>query len=191
MDNLEELITKVRNGDQAAFAGIVALCEAKVRVVAASILHNREAVADVAQEAFVTAYTKLGQYEYGTNFSAWISSIARNLALNQRTRYMRKQAFVKDYQTQVDELILPAVESISKSMAQEAFPALRQCVEELGSPAQDVVRKFYFNSCSTRDISQGFGRPEAWARLILHRARALLGACMKKKGVLTGDFQAV
>jgi RNA polymerase sigma-70 factor (ECF subfamily) len=191
MDDLEALIEKVRNGDQAAYAGVVELCEARVRVVAASILHNREAVADVAQEAFVMAYGKLGEYKAGTNFHAWISAIARNLALNQRTRYMRKLAFEKKYQAQVAELIQPVAENMSEQVEGDAFPALRQCVEEMGSSAQDVIRKFYFDKTSTRDISRQHGRPESWARVMLHRARALLGECMKKKGVLTGEYKTV
>lgn len=188
MDRLAELIEKVRHGDQAAYAEVVELCDVRVRVVAASILHNREAVADVAQDAFVMAYGKLGEYKDGTNFYAWISAITRNLAMNQRTQYMRKFAIEKDYETQVDVLIQSAVECITDGMSQDVFPALHDCVAEMGLPARDVVRKFYFDKASTREISLAHSRPESWARVVLHRARVLLRDCLGKKGVLTGEY---
>jgi RNA polymerase sigma factor (sigma-70 family) len=185
MDELEELIARVKHGEPAAYAGIVRLCEAGVRVAAAAIVHHREAVSDVAQEAFVTAYGRLDEYRPGTNFPAWLATITRNLALNHRTRYLRKLAFEKRYQAEVGELLRPAVESLGGTSTADVLPALRQCVEEMSAPARDVVRQFYFGKRPTRTISDAYGRPESWARVVLHRARAALGDCLKRKGILT------
>jgi len=142
MDELETLIERVQHGDEAAYAHVVARCEARVRLAVAAIVHHREAVSDVAQETFVTAYSKLGEYRAGTNFHAWVATIARNLARNQRTRYLRRLACEREYEAQVAELMQPEVDRLSAWHDEEALPALRQCVAEIPSPAREVLESF-------------------------------------------------
>ena len=50
-----------------------------------------ESVDDIAQETFVVAYKKLTMFERGTNFGAWLRTIARNLVRNELRRQGRRR----------------------------------------------------------------------------------------------------
>ena len=51
-------------------------------LVAVGIVQDRTQAEDVVQEAALIALGKLGQYQVGTNFTAWMSQIVRFVALN-------------------------------------------------------------------------------------------------------------
>src|SRR5690349_8565483 len=56
-----------------------------------------EAVDDIAQEAFVVAYEKLQTFERGTNFGAWVRTIARFLVNKERRREGRRQRVLAEH----------------------------------------------------------------------------------------------
>src|SRR6266852_437387 len=106
---LDALVAAVLADDREAYRQIIELCEAKVRVVLAAILPDREAVDDLAQEVFVTAYAKLGDFQPGSDFVAWLKAIARNLALNERKRWFRHERFKEKFQAEMETRLEPLV----------------------------------------------------------------------------------
>ena len=74
-------------GDAQAFGALVDRYGSRVIAICARVAGDSyEDAQDVAQEAFLRAYTNLGKYELGRSFFAWLYRIAVNLALNRRTR---------------------------------------------------------------------------------------------------------
>lgn len=76
-------IRRVLAGDVDGFEVIVKTYEQQVKGVVYSILRDVAATEDVAQEAFVAAYRKLGTFDADRgSFRTWLLAIARNRALN-------------------------------------------------------------------------------------------------------------
>ena len=90
---LDALVGATLAGDREAYRQIITLSEAKVRVVLAAILPDSSVVEDLAQEVYVTAFYKLVDYRPGSDFLASLTTIARNLALNERRRWHRRERF--------------------------------------------------------------------------------------------------
>ena len=71
---VEELVRAAAEGDQDAFAQLVALYEKRVYALALRTTGNQEDAADVAQEAFLAAWRGLPSFRGEAGFATWLSS---------------------------------------------------------------------------------------------------------------------
>ena len=81
-----ELIERARGGDRAAFGDLVERYQQTVFRAVLVVLRSREDAEEVAQDAFVSAFTKLDGFRGDASFKTWILSIAWNRALDRRRR---------------------------------------------------------------------------------------------------------
>ena len=102
------------DGDREAYRQVIELCEVKVWIVLVAILPDPDSVDDLAQETFIHAYERLSEYRPGTDFYAWAKEIARNLALNERRRWIRRQTATRRYRTQIAESLEPELLALSE-----------------------------------------------------------------------------
>jgi RNA polymerase sigma-70 factor, ECF subfamily len=186
--DLEMAIRAVRAGDRERYAEVVTALEARVRVLLSLMIPDRSLVEDLAHEVFVLAYLKLGDYSEGTDFAAWIKAIARNLAHNERRRWLRERKFTARYAVDLEDTIVgPAVDAlldqIDHNEKAELTRVLRDCVAALTTAAQETVRRFYFDGASVADISTRSGRSSSAIKVLLFRARAALADCMAEKSI--------
>jgi len=75
--------------DSSSFAALFEQNYSRLWVLAAAILGDRHSAEDIVQEAAIVALTRIQQFEPGTDFAAWMSTIVRLQALNwsrKRTR---------------------------------------------------------------------------------------------------------
>ena len=112
-----------------------------------------ESVDDIAQEAFVIAYRKLTMFERGTNFGAWLRTIARNLVRNELRRQGRRRVLAND----VAEFLLsradeksthPSVEVEQAEQHEQRVSALRECLQKLPERSRRLVQQRYFEELS-------------------------------------------
>ena len=181
--DLENLVDAVINGDREAYRGVIIVCESKVRVVLAAILPDPSSVDDLAQEVFVTAFSKLADYTPGTDFQLWLKAIARNLGLNERRRWFRNARFRDRFEAEAERTLEPLIAGFGEGCEANVLEALRECLEQLEEPSRHLVEEFYFQEQSSEQIGRRLGKKATWVRLVLFRARAALGMCLEKKGV--------
>lgn len=73
-------------GDSAAFGHLVRKYQDRLYSSLLHILGSAEDAADVAQEVFVQAYTKLGSFQRQSAFYTWLYRIGFNTAVSRRRR---------------------------------------------------------------------------------------------------------
>jgi RNA polymerase sigma-70 factor (ECF subfamily) len=181
--SLDDAVAAVLGGDREAYRRIIEDCEAKVRIVVAAILPDENAVQDVAQEVFVTAYSKLSRYTIGSDFVLWIKAIARNIALNERKRWLRQSRTRDKFECELESLLDANTRDFAASFTGNLFDALNECVERLDESSRRVTEEFYYNGLSGEEVAHKLERKHAWVRLTLFRARTALAACLQSKGV--------
>src|SRR5687767_7211306 len=81
MRTIEESISAVLSGEQAAFAEMVRRFERAAWTTAWKILRDYHAAQDATQNAFVEAYRRLGQLRSPDLFGVWLLRITRREAL--------------------------------------------------------------------------------------------------------------
>ena len=136
-----------------------------------------EAVDDVAQEAFVVAFEKLQTFERGTNFGAWVRTIARFLVSKELRREERRQRMLGEHVVE----ILNGDESASISNDPALTEALKRCLAELPERGRRLVQQRYFENLAPTVIASREGRKANDVRQALFRLRTALHDCITQR----------
>lgn len=88
IDELE----RFAKGDDNAFGQLVSRYKERIYLVVLRIVKNNEDAKDLAQEAFVKAYTNRQSFRAESGFFTWVYRIAVNLALNYISRNRDRKA---------------------------------------------------------------------------------------------------
>ena len=95
----EELVLLAQQGDTSAFDQLVIRHESSVYRAALAALRAPEDAKDVAQDAFVIAWSKLRRFRGEASFKTWLLTIAWNRAMNHRRmqlKWWRRSAPMSD-----------------------------------------------------------------------------------------------
>jgi RNA polymerase sigma-70 factor (ECF subfamily) len=84
-----ELVALARQGDQQAFGELVDRHRRAVYRAALAAIGSSAEAEDAAQDAFVTAYQRLGTFKGEASFKTWLLTITWNHAINRRRRLTR------------------------------------------------------------------------------------------------------
>jgi RNA polymerase sigma-70 factor (ECF subfamily) len=86
----QELISRAKKGDQAAFAQLVTDHQNRVYTLAVRMVGDREEGADLAQEAFLKAWQALPAFRGESSFSTWMYRLTANVCLDFLRRRKRQ-----------------------------------------------------------------------------------------------------
>jgi RNA polymerase sigma-70 factor (ECF subfamily) len=182
MENLDQIIAQIRAGNSDLYGKIVDEFERKVRAVVAAMIPDPNRIPDMTQEVFITAYRRLDSYRPGTNFPAWLSTIARNVAQNERRRWYRQREKEAGFKAEVIHCVEPQIDRVMDDMPEDTLDALKDCVSRLQGKSQDVMQGFYYKDRPLAELADRLRITENSAKVILHRARQAIGSCLQKKG---------
>lgn len=170
----QQLIQQSLRGDQRAFGQIVERYQGAVSAMAYSVTGNLAQSEDLAQEAFIIAWKKLGALQKHESLSAWLCGIARNLARD----WMRTQAARPTVSMEhLDQAVQPFGESHDATQRQRdradlVWMALAAIPENYREP----LILFYRQGESIRDIAEALELSEDNVKQRLSRGRKLLRA---------------
>lgn len=161
-----ELIGRVLEGDQGAFATLVARHEARIRGLLGRLLGCDERARDLAQETFVAAYRGLPSFRQESRFSTWLYRIACNRAASalRRSRPTAPLAAVAE----------PADSGpgVSAGLEQADLQrVIRKALGELDERFRAVVILADMEDASYEQIAESLGIPVGTVRSRLHRGR--------------------
>ncbi|MDD3146118.1 MAG: sigma-70 family RNA polymerase sigma factor [Candidatus Riflebacteria bacterium] len=106
-DAEQQLIAETLDGSSGSFKPLVEKYWGLVSSIIQKYIKNRETAADITQEAFLAAYTSLGQYKHEHSFSPWLAKIAVNKALEHLRREKRSPFTDFDLATAVSSRLSP------------------------------------------------------------------------------------
>jgi RNA polymerase sigma-70 factor (ECF subfamily) len=176
----DRIVAAVLAGDAQAFAGLVRLYQQAVWRIAAALLRDRDATESLVQQVFVDAYFHLDQYAPGTDFGAWVRTIARNALRKDLRTADREDRRLATYRRRLAER-LRAEAAGAHDDSEEYVAALRGCRQQLPPRDAELVRMRYENGLSFEEIAKAQGQsPEAVQRMI-SRIRCRLRECIQTK----------
>jgi len=86
-----QLMLRAQQGDDEAFAQLVAAYQDRLVGIFTHIVANRETAEDLAQDVFMRVYRARDTYKPAARFSTWLFRIANNLASNARRNAGRRK----------------------------------------------------------------------------------------------------
>ena len=169
----DAIISLIQAGHaEAAFERLVPAYRRRVFGLAYSVLRDRGAAEDVAQEVFVKLWRALPRYDGRARLSTWIYAITRNAAVS-ALRSRRRSVSLSD----------PAVLEEAEAAAAAPAPdpgdeALRRQVEALPDKQRQAVTLYYLEERPVAEVAEMMGLPENTVKTHLHRARASLALAL-------------
>jgi RNA polymerase sigma-70 factor (ECF subfamily) len=168
------LATRVRRGDQSAFAELYRLYHRRVLAFAIKRLGDPCEAEDVVQDVFLGLFRSIDRYEGRSSLMTWIFGIAHHEVCN---RFRRRSVDAIAYEDETHEIAAstPAADEVI-----DATRALRRCAETRERSVSPAQRKIfalrYGEARSVESIAHETGRSAGAVRIGLLRSRRALDA---------------
>jgi RNA polymerase sigma-70 factor (ECF subfamily) len=173
-DAIIALIQAGRVGE--AFERLMPAYRRRVFGLAYSLLRDRGAAEDVAQEVFVKLWQVLPRYDGRAQLSTWIYAITRNTSISAMRKRRRSLSLS-------DPLVFEEAESRSASpSAEPSDGALWREVDALPDKQRQAVTLYYQEERTVEEVAAMMGLPVNTVKTHLHRARASLAAALAAAG---------
>ena len=137
---------------------------------------NRDQAMEVLQQVNLVLCHKADNYELGTNFAAWSSTVAHYQILS----YRKSQS--RDRLVFTDKVVAIIDERENNSAEREDRLAhLRQCFRALSGGNQAFLNLRYEGGLSMKQIAMEVGKKVGAVRVKLHRLRRSLRDCVQNR----------
>jgi RNA polymerase sigma factor (sigma-70 family) len=178
MTRQEELITRCKRGDPAAYTG---LYNQHAQAVYNSILrligHTGEAE-DILQESFVAAFQGIAGFAAGGGFGAWVKRIAINKSVDLIRK--RKLRFVELEPEWVMEG--EPHETVDEADFQYTMDAVNAAIAALPDGYRTIFNLYAIEQVPQAEIAQMLGLENGTVRTQYHRAKTKIKEALKQGG---------
>ena len=165
-----ELIEQSLDGSERAFRRLVEKHHALVFSVVRGIMGQRDEVEDVVQEVFIKIYRNLSGYRGDSRFSTWIYRIARNEALNARSRFRPRTEPIDESSTLASSEAGPE-ERIERERAKRL---LEDLLAALDDQQRIAIELRYLGEKSYAEIADIMDIPIGTVKTHIHRGKAAM-----------------
>jgi RNA polymerase sigma-70 factor (ECF subfamily) len=181
-DGEAQLFARVRSGDQEASAAFVRKYADRMLAVARRFLRCEEDSADAVQDAFVSAFRSLKQFEGNSSIGTWLHRIVVNSCLAKlRAQSRRHTAPIDDLLPTFDETGHHAQPirtwdegALSRLTREETQNQVRACIDQLPEPYRAVLLLRDIEELDTEETAWQLGITPGAVKTRLHRARQAL-----------------
>lgn len=178
--NIEELIERIKEGDNAALETLYEAYLPMMRNVCVNITNeDEEVVNDLVQMAFIRAYYSLSQLRDSSKFGEWVAAITRNIALKHLAQ-KRKMPFVPFSGATEEELENGSALSPDSLLAEKE---IHELIDYLPKGYGKVFRMAVIEGYSHQEIAEKLGIEPHSSSSQLSRAKAMLRKILNKRGM--------
>ncbi|HSK08802.1 MAG TPA: RNA polymerase sigma factor [Vicinamibacterales bacterium] len=176
----EQVVERVLLGEKALFEVLMRRYNGRIYRAVRSIVRDESEVEDAMQQAYVSAYLHLAQFEGRSRFSTWLTRIAVHEALGRaRRRGTRREVEmpIEDDEGRGDRD--RATAALDPTPEHRAFSSELRTLLEDGIDALPVGYREVFmlrevEGLSTADAAESLSLSEEAVKTRLHRARSLM-----------------
>lgn len=163
-----------------SFAELVQLYQGRVRAYLGRFIRDSNAVDDLAQNTFLSSYRKLESWRGDASLGTWLLAIARNEALMYLREREREASSIEGALARLTS-DRAAPEDDGAEARETELAALEACLAGLPEPSARLIREFYFEGRSAREISEESGRKEGSVWVTILRIRRALRDCIRAR----------
>ena len=185
MESDEELLARLRDGDEAAFVALVGRYQGSLLRVARTFVPSDAVAEEVVQDTWMGVVRGVDRFEGRSSFKTWLFRILVNRA---RTSGVREHRSVPLDPAEPavsparfagngswTEPVTPWEADIDDRLVADSWgPALRAAIDELPDRQRDVVLLRDVEGLSGADVCEVLGLSEGNQRVLLHRGRSRL-----------------
>ncbi|UOR10567.1 RNA polymerase sigma factor SigW [Halobacillus amylolyticus] len=176
---IRQKIKAVRKGDQSAFEDIVSFYQNKVYYICYRMIGNAYEAEDLAQEAFIRAYTNIHTFDERRKFSTWLYRIATNLTID-RIRKKKPDYYLDAEVRGTDGLDMYSQLAIDQASPEEEVESLElqsyihREILALPPKYRSVIVLRYLDELALQEIAEILDIPVGTVKTRVHRGREAL-----------------
>lgn len=173
--NDSDLIKRYLNGDSSALSILVKKWHQIFCQKAYWVLKDKELSKDVAQECWMIIIDKLPDLKNPDRFNSWALRIVYTKAIDAQKRRLKSTNDLDNLNTADDtEVDIDPEKTVLKQK-------LRTAIHNLSKTKQDIIRLFYMEEYSLKEISDFLNIPVGTVKSRLFKAREKLKSIIKSK----------
>ena len=186
------IIERVNSGETSAFDLLVIDNQDKVYSIALRMTGNEEDACDMAQEAFLRAYSSLGSFRGDSRFSVWLFRLTTNICidfLRKQKKYRQSSLTYINENDEAAELELPDMRYSPESELekQQLREAIDSAMDELSPEYRQILLLREVGGLDYEEIGRELALEDGTVKSRLHRARRRLAAILTGSGNLFED----
>jgi RNA polymerase sigma-70 factor (ECF subfamily) len=183
------LISLCKKGNVAAFEVLVRKHQKRMLNIAYRIIGNYEDACEITQDAFVSAYKGIKDFEEKSRFSTWLYTIVLNLSRN-RLKQLKIRSYREEFS--LNGPVITDDSQINKEPASGETTILERlerrdiqqkvqgCINSLASEFREALILRDIHGFSYDEISNMLKIPEGTVKSRIFRARDVLRDCLKR-----------
>jgi len=162
------------------FEDLVREHQAGLRAFVRALGADEAFVDDLAQEAFIVAYRRLGDFEAGTNFGRWLRGIARHLVVNERRKEARRSRLLP---LVVADILLHRDPDGTAAPTDfvRLLPVMQECVGQLPPRNRELLQRRYAGGVNATTLARELRLNADSVRQTLLRIRVAVKECIERK----------
>lgn len=178
--DIEELIERIKEGDNVALETLYETYAPMMRNVCVNITNEDEDVVnDLVQMAFIRAYYSIFQLRDASKFGEWVATITKNVALKHLAQ-KRKMPLVPFSSTMEEEMDNGRAVSSDSLLAEKDLLELK---DQLPKGYGRVFRMSVIEGYSHQEIAEKLGIEPHSSSSQLSRAKAMLRKIINRRGM--------
>lgn len=174
------LVLRAQAGDNSAYSELIRGFAPTIYALSLRRVRNPQKAEELAQDAIVRGWRKIGQLRDPQRFAGWIKMIVWSVA-GRRQRYQPSSGEDWLLSEVADKAETEAVEA---DIAEEAEvlrrSQLSEAVERLSELDRQTLEAYYFRGRSVMQMSRDFGAPLGTVKRRMHDARRRLGRVVEQ-----------
>jgi len=141
------LIGKCRKRDHAAQVGIYKLYAQRLYATCLRITGNPAEAEEAVQDSFLKAFNRIGQYQDGQNFEAWLQTLTIHTAID----YVRKQT--PDWAQLPSNTAIPEEEDTDEESINMTVEKIKEGIRKLPAGYRSILSLYLFEGYDMEEIS--------------------------------------
>jgi len=141
-----------------------------------SLLHDPNEAEDVCQQAILVMWEKFDEFEPGSHFAAWATTIARFVVLESFRQRRRRGSTLN---VELMEKLAASQAEVSTATVSDRQHALRMCMETLSAQQRELLRLYYEANEPANEIAGRLGRTVHSIHSSLNHVRKTLANCIE------------
>jgi len=183
------LVSLCKKGNVDAFEVLVRKHQKRMLNIAYRMIGNYEDACEIVQDAFVSAYKGIKDFEEKSRFSTWLYTIVLNLSRN-RLKQLKIRSYREEFS--LNDPVITDDSQINKEPASGETTILERlerrdvqqkvqgCINSLDNEFREVLILRDIHGFSYDEISNMLKIPEGTVKSRIFRARDVLRDCLKR-----------
>jgi len=181
--DLDALIRRCLDGDQAAWSRIVSTHWRRVFNIAYKFTGRYDEAEDLAQDVFLKLFKSLDTFDRRANFQTWLTSVSRNLCID-HYRSVRRERETMNRTIDPNTLtpVAPGASPQALLEQRDRVTQLREALDRLTPPLRAAVMLRDIHELTYQEIADRLGLPEGTVKSRINRGRAELARQIRARG---------